>query len=151
MFHGELIRKPLEIDRIVRELTSTATSKGGGALVMFLGFVKGVVDDVEVKELVYEAHEIYASKKLKEIAESYKNTKGVIDVIIYHRVGSLKPGEPTIYILVTATNRRIAFNVASEILERVKHEVPIFKLERRGNGEYWIISNGKRVRRESSK
>ena len=151
MFYGELIRKPLEIDKIVRELTLTATNKGGGALVMFLGFVKGVVDGTEVKELVYEAHEVYASKKLKEIAESYKHTKGVIDVIIYHRIGNLKPGEPTVYIFVTATNRRIAFNVASEVLERVKREVPIFKLERRSNGEYWIIGNGKRVKRESSK
>jgi len=45
-------------------------------------------------------------------------------------VGSLRPGDATLYVFVSAVNREVAFRVAREALERVKHEVPIFKLER---------------------
>jgi len=148
-FLGKITREPLDLNTITKKLCSSATKKGGGALVMFMGFVKGVVDNVQVTNLIYEAHEHYALKKLDEIAKSYSKVEGVIDVVIFHRVGNLKPGEPTIYIFVTAVNRRIAFKVASEVLERVKHEVPIFKLEKRSNGEYWVLGDGKRVKRRT--
>ncbi|MEM0005949.1 MAG: molybdenum cofactor biosynthesis protein MoaE, partial [Ignisphaera sp.] len=57
------------------------------------------------------------------------------------------PGEKALYIAVIAKNRKEAINVLSRILERVKHEVPIFKLERRDDGEYWIIGESKRIKR----
>lgn len=36
----------------------------------------------------------------------------------------------------------------SRILERVKAEPPIFKLEKRDDGEYYVIGEGRRVKRE---
>jgi len=149
-FIGKIIKKPIDLNSTTKELSISATKKGGGALVLFMGFVKGVVNNAEVTNLVYEAYEPYASKKLNEIAKDYSKMEGVLDVIILHRIGNLKPGEPTIYIFVTAVNRKLAFKVASEALERVKHEVPIFKLEKRSNGEYWVMGDGKRVKREKS-
>ena len=51
------------------------------------------------------------------------------------------------YVFVAANNRVRAFEVLREVVERVKHEVPIFKLEIRSDGEFWVLGDGKRVKR----
>ncbi len=138
---GGIIEGELDLNEEVKKLVDET---GPGAVVAFFGFVKGIVDGKRVEELEYEAYEPYATKKIEEIERSIE---GVKKVKIYHRIGRLKPGEPTIYILVAATGRREAFEGAREALERVKHEVPIFKLERREDGEYWVIGDGRREKR----
>ncbi|AEM38117.1 molybdopterin biosynthesis MoaE protein [Pyrolobus fumarii 1A] len=143
-----LIEQELDLNEVVSRLAREASKKGSGALVVFVGFVKGVVDGNEVHELVYEAYEPLASRTLREIAEKHSKREGVTDVIVYHRVGRLKPGDTTIYILVAARDRKTAFETARSILEEVKHQAPIFKLERRADGDYWVMGDGVRVRRE---
>ncbi|MCD6428710.1 MAG: molybdenum cofactor biosynthesis protein MoaE [Desulfurococcales archaeon] len=147
---GKVVEGEVDINEIARKIMNAASSSGSGALVLFVGFVKGVVDGAEVKELEYSAYEPYASRKLREIAEEECREEGVHDVLVYHRVGRLKPGEPTVYIFVAAQSRSIAFDKARRVLERVKHEVPIFKLEKRADGEYWVIGDGVRMRRPLS-
>lgn len=144
---GGVIEGEIDVNEVARKIMVAASSSGLGALVLFVGFVKGVVNDAEVKELEYSAYEPYASRKLREIAEEECREEGMSDVLIYHRVGRLKPGEPTVYIFVVAQSRSVAFDKARRVLERVKHEVPIFKLERRSDGEYWVVGDGVRMRR----
>ncbi len=145
-----VIKDDVELDSTLKALARQAARKGCGALVMFMGFVKGVVDGSTVKELLYEAHESYALRKLREIGEWAVKELGVEDAVILHRVGALRPGDPTIYVITTAKTRGKAFEAAAQILERVKHEAPIYKLEVREDGEYWVLGNGKRLRREST-
>ena len=142
-----LIDGRVSLDELAEELAASSSARGGGALVVFMGFVKGVVSGAEVEELVYEAHPRYAEEKLREIGEWAEQHFRLHDVVLLHRVGRLKPGEPTIYILVTAASRHEAFQAAQQILERVKHEAPIYKLERRADGEYWVMGNGRRLPR----
>ena len=145
---SKIISSIVNVNDIINEMILKSFEKGAGALVIFIGFVKGIVDNKKVQLLNYEAYEPYASKMIEEIENRYKNFNNVIDVKIFHRIGSLKPGEPTIYIFVTAIDRETAFKVCKEILEEIKHKVPIFKLEVRENGEYWVIGNGKRIKRK---
>lgn len=142
-----VIKDDVELDSTLKALARQAAGKGCGALVMFMGFVKGVVEGSAVRELVYEAHESYALRKLREIGEWAVKEFGVEDVVILHRVGALRPGDPTIYVIVTAVTRSKAFEAAAQVLERVKHEAPIYKLEVREDGEYWVLGDGKRLRR----
>ena len=148
MFEGRIAREKADLAQIIRKLEEESSKKGGGALVIFIGFVKGVVNEAEVQELRYEAYEPYASKKLDEIAKSYADREDVYGVVILHRVGSLRPGDETMYVLVAAKDRGTAFSVAREVVDRVKHSVPIFKLEVRSDGEYWVVGDSRRVRRE---
>ncbi len=143
---GGVINKPIDIDREVREIIEKTAPSGGGGLVIFVGYVKGSVDGAAVSALDYEAYEPYASEKIREIEKWAKSIGGVLDVRIYHLTGSLKPGDHTLYIFVSADSREVAFRVARETLERVKREVPIFKLERREDGNYWVIGDGRRVK-----
>ena len=151
MANGKIVRallseEPVSIDRIAGELAEATNGLGAGSLVVFMGFVKGVVDGRRVYTLSYEAAE-HAREKLLEIAREEAETPGVYAVTVVHRVGSLKPGEPTIYIFVVAEPRSLAFRVAERLLDRVKHEAPIYKLEAREDGEYWILGDHTRIRR----
>ncbi|RLG01788.1 MAG: hypothetical protein DRN49_00570 [Thaumarchaeota archaeon] len=141
--HASIIKDELDVRQIVNEMISQGEEEG--ALVMFLGFVKGMVNGIKVMKLKFEAYEPLASNKLAEIVR--QESKEVKDIRVYHRVGELKPNDPIIYIFVSAKNRHTAFETAKRVLERVKHEVPIFKLEIREDGEYWVVGDNKRVKR----
>ncbi|ALL01436.1 molybdopterin converting factor, large subunit [Pyrodictium delaneyi] len=139
----------VDLDQLSRLMARRATVLGGGALVAFMGFVKGRVGGAQVTRLEYEALEPLATQKLRELAEKYARIPGVIDVAAIHYHGGLEPGDPTIYILVTAVTRNIAFHAAALLLEEIKHSVPIYKLERRSDGDYWILGDGTRIPRRA--
>jgi len=144
---GGIITNDISVDGEIRDIIEKSVAQGGGGVVIFVGFVKGVVDNAAVNVLEYEAYEPYADQKIKEIEEWARSQEGVLDARVYHKVGSLKPGDTTIYVFVSAVNRDVAFRVARDALERVKHEVPIFKLERRSDGEFWVVGDGRRIPR----
>ncbi len=146
---AEFFEQDLDLT-LLKDLTLKYGPLGAGALAVFIGFVKGVVDGKRVLELVYEAYEPYASQKLYQIASEASTRPGIYAVHIRHRKGSARPGEPTLIIAVVGESRHIATDTLSWILERVKHEVPVFKLERREDGEFWVVGDGKRIPRESS-
>lgn len=148
-FYGRIEEiNPNKISELLQHVIKEGSGEGAGGTVIFLGHVKGRVDENKVEKLVYEAYEPAASRKLDEIAKAQANNPSVTTTIILHNTGELKPGDPTILIIVTAKNRSEAFKVAREVLERVKKEPPIFKLEVREDGEYWIIGDGNRVPRK---
>jgi molybdopterin synthase catalytic subunit len=119
-----------------------------GAIVLFVGVVKGIVEgDKRVSGLEYSAIKSTAIKVMERIASEEARKYNLSHVTIWHRVGALRSGEVTIVIAVSAENRKDAFRAAEEILERVKSEAPIFKLEKRSDGEFWIIGDGVRIKR----
>ncbi len=143
-----LSREPVSLDDVAARLARETNGFGAGSLVVFMGFVKGVVGGYKVYTLSYEAYEDVALKKMEEIArEEAAKWEKTYAIWLIHRIGSLKPGDPTIYVFVVAEPRHKAFELASRILDRVKHEVPIYKLEAREDGEYWILGDHTRVRR----
>ena len=149
---GLIIEDNISIDNVIEDMKKKPEFIRSGAVVVFIGFVKGLIeDDIEVYELLYDAYKPFANAKLKEIAEEYSKRPNVVDVRIYHKVSRLKPKETTVYIFVSAIDRKTAFNVAKEVLERVKHEAPIWKLEIRSDGEFWVLGDGKRVPRPKPK
>lgn len=142
-----ITKDKLDINEYLERLSKDSSKEGCGALVMFMGFVKGFVNNEPVNELIYEAYENFALSKMREIGNDTLKNFRVRDVVVIHRIGDLRPGDPTIYILITARERGEAFRAAEYVLERVKREVPISKLEIRKDGEFWVLGDGRRIRR----
>jgi molybdopterin synthase catalytic subunit len=113
-----------------------------GCIASFIGVVreKGK-NEGRVLRLVYEVYSDEALKRMRGIAEEAIDKYKVIDVRIYHKAGEAEVGEETFYVFVAAEHRREAFQALMEIVERVKHEVPIWKKEVTEHGESWIINN----------
>ena len=135
-----------DIGRLVVELERECSVFGAGALALFIGFVKGVVDGKRVMYLEYEAYESVAVEVLRRIGLSVlEKYDGVKSVHIYHRVGRAKPGELALAVLVVGVSRKEAMEALKEVVERVKHEPPIYKLEVREDGRFWVLGDGVRI------
>lgn len=109
-----------------------------GAIAIFAGAVRGTRKDERVLRLEYEAHEMLASKVMKKIIEDIKNKYGIIDAIVEHRVGTVTVGEDVIYVLIASKHREESFKALTEMVDRVKHEVPIWKKEVTEKGAHWV-------------
>jgi molybdopterin synthase catalytic subunit len=143
---GKIIDQDLNLNEIIDDMARYSRD-GMGALAIFVGYVKGYVDGKEVYSLKYSSYEPYASEILNKIAQEESQTDGVYDIKIFHRIGDLKPGDRTLYIFVAADSRKTAFKTIERVLERVKSEPYIFKLEKREDGQFWVFKDGKRFKR----
>ncbi|MEM2158436.1 MAG: molybdenum cofactor biosynthesis protein MoaE, partial [Sulfolobales archaeon] len=146
-----LLRKGDEVslDNLVKEIKELNGIEECGALAIYVGFVKGVVDGVKVHELIYEVNEEYTLRSLNNILhEVVSKNEGVMAANVFHRIGSYKQGDDVLYVVVVGKGRRDVIPALAEIIERVKHETGIWKLEKRDDGSYWVLGDGVRVKSE---
>jgi MoaE-MoaD fusion protein len=83
----------------------------------------------EVAELDYEAYVEMAEPRLASIAEEEAARHGLCAVAVEHRVGRVPLGEPSVIVAVSAPHRGEAFAGARAVIDRVKAEAPIWKVE----------------------
>lgn len=137
--------REISLDSILREMTEHDGERRVGGIGFFVGIVKGSIQEARVLSLEYTSIKEAAEKILFEIASQVASKYGLNGIVILHRTGALKPGELTLIIAVSAETRKMILPALAEALERVKHEVPIFKLEHRIDGDYWIIGDSMRI------
>jgi molybdopterin converting factor subunit 1 len=110
---------PLELEA----LAATVSDARAGAIVTFQGVTRGV------SRLDYEAYTEMATHRIWLIANDCVVKHGLCAASVEHRVGAVSLGEPSVVVAVSAPHRAEAFSGASEIIDRIKAEVPIWKLE----------------------
>ena len=82
-----------------------------------------------VRVLKYTAYAPVAEKMIREIEQQIQIKYQVSYVRVVHRIGELEVGETAIIAMAYAAHRREAFAACEEAVERVKHEVPVWKEE----------------------
>ena len=132
-----------KVDKRLDELSSLVerlkeSSDEIGAIAIFVGVVRGVSDGERVLRLEYEAHEALAPKVLSRLIEEVKKKYGLIDVIAEHRVGDVPVGGDVMYVLVASKHRKEAFEALAELVDRIKHETPIWKKEVTEKGARYV-------------
>ena len=94
-----------------------------GAVVCFEGVTR------EVEALDYEAYAEMAHEKLVAIGEQVAQQHGLCAVALVHRVGRVPLSEPSVLVAASAPHRGEAFHGARALIDRVKAEAPIWKVE----------------------
>jgi molybdopterin synthase catalytic subunit/molybdopterin converting factor small subunit len=94
-----------------------------GAVVVFEGVTR------EIAELDYEAYAEMAEQKLRAIGEEVAAAYGLSAVALEHRTGTVALSEPSVIVAASAPHRAEAFNGARALIDRVKAEAPIWKVE----------------------
>ena len=100
-----------------------------GGLALFAGTVRNHHDGKNVQSLKYTAYKPLAEKMIRQIEQDIEQKYGVSYVRVVHRIGHLNIGEVAIYAVARSDHRREAFAACEEAVERVKHEVPVWKEE----------------------
>lgn len=100
-----------------------------GGLAMFAGTVRDHHDAKRVLSLTYTAYAPLAEKQIRDIERAVATRYGAPYVRVVHRVGPLAIGEMAICCVARAPHRAEAFAACKEAVDRVKHEVPVWKEE----------------------
>ncbi len=109
-----------------------------GAVVSFLGKVRGAAGEKEVVGLYLEHYPGVTERSIAEIEEQARARWAVEDILIIHRIGRLQPGEPIVMVCVASRHRRAAFEAADFLMDYLKTEAMFWKKEIRSDGEAWI-------------
>jgi MoaE-MoaD fusion protein len=107
----------------VGALSAAVRDPRAGAVVLFEGVTR------EVAELDYEAYVEMAQPRLAAIAGEEAERHGLCAVAVEHRTGTVPRGEPSVIVAVSAPHRGEAFTGARAVIDRVKAEAPIWKVE----------------------
>jgi molybdopterin synthase catalytic subunit len=107
----------------VAALSVAVRDPRAGAVVLFEGVTR------TVPELDYEAYAEMAESLLAAIAAQEAERHGLCAVAVEHRTGTVPLGEPSVIVAVSAPHRGEAFTGARAVIDRVKAEAPIWKVE----------------------
>jgi molybdopterin synthase catalytic subunit len=83
----------------------------------------------EVEALDYEAYVEMAQDMLRAIGEQEASRHGLCAVALAHRTGRVPLSEPSVLVAASAPHRGEAFAGARALIDRVKAEAPIWKVE----------------------
>jgi molybdopterin synthase catalytic subunit len=112
--------------------------EGPGAVILFLGTVRGRHQGQEVEALTYEAYEPLAVAAFERIAtEAAARVPGTV-LCLHHRIGTLAVGEPSIAIVAVSAHRAEAYAASRFAIERVKQIAPVWKREVLRDGASWV-------------
>lgn len=102
-----------------------------GAVVSFRGVVRNHDGGKAVERLSYTAHPT-ASKAISGVVATLldEHSQGMdhpVRIVAAHRIGMLQVGDVALVCAVSAAHRRQAFTICSELVDRIKAGVPIWK------------------------
>lgn len=100
-----------------------------GGIGFFIGTVRNHHEGKAVKSLKYTSYAPVSEKMIRQIEQEIQQQFAVPYVRVIHRIGTLEIGEKAIIAVAYAAHRREAFAACEEAVERVKHEVPVWKEE----------------------
>jgi molybdopterin synthase catalytic subunit len=102
---------------------------GAGAVVLFSGEVRETNQGRAVAFLEYEAVVPLAEKMIGEILAAACEKWGLPIALARHRVGRVDIGDVAVVVITASAHRSEAYAANRYVIDRIKHEAPIWKCE----------------------
>ena len=131
---------PIKPQFIAEQIEMHNTKHSIGAHSIFLGQVRAdEVDNKKVTGIEYSTYEDMAEKEIAKVRENAFEKWPLSCLHIYHSNGRVKVGEISLFILVSAGHRTECLEAVQQIVEDIKHKVPIWKKEFMEDGSVrWV-------------
>lgn len=100
---------------------------GMGAVIYFLGVVRGNEDKQPISGLEYEAFEKMVEHQFNLIFDEVEKRWPIKSIRLTHRTGFVKAGEASLWVEVIAPHRGEAFAACQWLIDEMKRVVPIWK------------------------
>jgi molybdopterin synthase catalytic subunit len=111
---------------------------GIGAIASFIGLVRDVNKGDAVAGMTLEHYPGMTEKALAGIIADAKDRWDIIDALVIHRVGELKPLDQIVLVVVTGAHRGEAFAACEFIMDYLKTRAPFWKKEQTAQGARWV-------------
>ncbi|MGE8479437.1 MAG: molybdopterin synthase catalytic subunit MoaE [Pseudomonas shirazensis] len=115
-----------------------AANAGVGAVVSFVGYVRDFNDGREVAGMFLEHAPGMTEKALTKIIVEAEQRWPLLKVEVLHRIGTLQPGEPIVFVGVASAHRQAAFDGCNFIMDYLKTRAPFWKKETTEDGPRWV-------------
>jgi len=109
-----------------------------GAIACFVGLVRDINENSAVVELTLEHYPAMTEKALADIVEQAKRRWDILDAVVVHRVGTLKPTDQIVLVIVASAHRGGAFSACEFIMDYLKTRAPFWKKEQTERGKRWV-------------
>ena len=104
---------------------------GAGAVASFVGIVRDV-------RMTLEHYPGMTEKALHAIVEEARTRFDILDALVVHRVGELKPTDQIVLVVVTGAHRDTAFDACRFLMDYLKTKAPFWKKEVTPDGARWV-------------
>ena len=129
----QTLSAPAELERFLTGRT------GDGAVVTFTGLARGISKDGStIESLTLDWYPGMTERSMVDIAEAAAARFPVSDLVVVHRCGDIVPGETIVFVAAAAPHRRVAFEAADYLMDRLKTEAAFWKRETGPAGTRWI-------------
>lgn len=123
VLRAELTEAPLNVEAHA----ALVGDSSAGAVVTFAGVVRDHDGGRPVHELEYSAHPTAADVLAAVTGEVAIRCERVRAIAVSHRLGRLEIGDVALACAVSADHRREAFEACAELVDELKHRLPIWK------------------------
>ncbi len=128
-----LLTEPFVPGRLVGPFTDAHPGLGG--VCTFVGEVRGG-DGVEALELTH--YEPLTLAGMDALADQALARFDLMGILVAHRVGEMRPGEPIVLVSAAARHRRAAIQAVDFAMDHLKSDAWFWKREKRGGQWRWI-------------
>jgi len=108
-------------------LSKRRISDGMGAVVCFLGVVRGTEEDRAISAIEYEAFLRMAEHQFNLLFDQIEKRWPIESVRLVHRIGVVQVNEPSLWVEVVGPHRGEAFAASQWLIDEMKRVVPIWK------------------------
>jgi molybdopterin synthase catalytic subunit len=109
-----------------------------GALVTFVGLMRDLNAGVGVARMTLEHYPGMTEKALGTLAAEASARWELEGLRIVHRVGTLEPLDPIVFVGVVSQHRGEAFRACEFLIDALKTRAPFWKKELTDAGERWV-------------
>ena len=124
---------------ISKEIALLRKDKPGiGAIASFIGVVRDLNEGDSVAEMTLEHYPGMTEKSVEGIITQARERWQVMDALVIHRIGTLKPLDQIVLVVVSSAHRGDAFAACEFIMDYLKTRAPFWKKEQTGSGARWV-------------
>ncbi len=113
----------------IPSLLASAHHPKAGAIVLFSGETRDNSHGKQVAYLEYEAQEKMANKMIAAIITDATKKWQLNIAVAVHRTGKVAVSETAVVVITASAHRSEAYAANRFIIDKIKHEVPIWKCE----------------------
>ena len=129
-------KKDFNIDKEIQILKDKHSNVG--AVNSFIGYVRDLNNNKDVKYLDLEVYKEMAIKELSKIKDQAFKKWKLVDCLIIHRYGKLYVNEKIVLVVCFSEHRNNSFDACKFIMDYLKKDAPFWKKEFYTEGSDWL-------------
>jgi molybdopterin synthase catalytic subunit len=128
---------------VLKEYQQTNIAGGKyGATAVFVGTMRDFNEGADVRAMTLEHYPGMTEKYLQKITDEAAGKWDILDSLIVHRVGDIKPDETIVLVVVWSAHRAHAYEANRYLMEHLKSSAPFWKKETlQDDTQRWVEKN----------